>query len=69
MKELDQRVLTYWKERTMAVTIPMIKSMTEAMQRNPPQEVKSTCDEKQVISGMKVKLICFKPNEAAVKII
>lgn len=53
----------------MAVTIPMIMSTTEAMQRSPPQEVKSTCDEKQVISGMKVKLICFKAHERAVKII
>lgn len=53
----------------MLVTIPMIMSTTEAMQRNPPQEVKSTCDEKQVINGMKVKLMCFKLRERAVEII
>lgn len=62
-KELDQGVLTYWKERTMAVTIPMIMSKTAAIQRNPPQEVKSTCNEKQVINGMKVKLTRFLPHE------
>lgn len=33
----------------MPVTIPMIISTTAAIQRNPPQEVKSTYDEKQVI--------------------
>lgn len=47
----------------MAVTIPMIMSKTAAIQRNPPQEVKSTYNEKQVINGMKVKLTCFLPHE------
>lgn len=50
----------------MAVTIPMIMSKTAAIQRSPPQEVKSTCDEKQVIKRMKVKLAGFKPHERAV---
>lgn len=50
-------VLTYWKERTMAVTIPMIMSKTAAIARNPPQEVKSTCDEEGVISRMKVNAL------------
>lgn len=53
----------------MAVTIPTIMSKTAAIQRNPPQEVKSTCDEKQVINRMKVKSVCFKPHERAVEII
>lgn len=52
--EPDQGALTYWKERTMAVTMPMIRSKMEAMERNPPQEVKSTCDE-QPVNRMKVK--------------
>lgn len=69
LKNLTKQVLTYWKERTMAVTIPMIMSKTAAMHRNPPQEVKSTCDEKQVINRMKVKAIRFKPHERAGKII
>ena len=46
-------ILTYWKESTMAVTIPMIMSKTAEIQRNPPQEVKSTCDEKPDINRMK----------------
>lgn len=53
----------------MAVTIPMIMSKIPAMQRSPPQEVKSTYDETQVINRMKVKSIGFKPHERAVKII
>lgn len=53
----------------MAVTIPMIMSKMEAIQRNPPQEVKSTCDEKEVINRMKVKLICLEPHERVVMII
>lgn len=44
----------------MAVTIPMIMSKTAAMLRNPPQDVKSTCDGKQVVNRMKEKLICFQ---------
>lgn len=28
-----------------------------AMERNPPQEVKSTCDEQPVVNGMKVKSV------------
>lgn len=47
----------------MTVTVPVIMSKTAAIQRNPPQEVKSTCDEKQVINRIKVKLIDFKPHE------
>lgn len=47
----------------MAVTIPMIMSRTAAIQRNPPQEVKSTCNKRQVINGMKVKLTCSLPHE------
>lgn len=53
----------------MAVTIPMIMSETAAIQRNPAQEVKSTCDETQVIIRMKVKLICFKPDEREAEIV
>lgn len=49
----------------MAVTIPTIMSKTAAIQRNPPQEVKSTCDEKQVINRMKVKSVCYKPHESS----
>lgn len=48
----------------MAVTIPMIVSRTARIQSSPPQEVKSTCDEKQVINRMKVKLFSFKPQGA-----
>jgi len=51
----------------MAVTIPMIMSKTAAIQRNPPQEVKSTCDEKQAINRMKGKLIRFKLHEGAMR--
>lgn len=53
----------------MAVTMPMIMSKTPAIQRNPPQEVKSTCDEKQVINWIKVKLIGIEPHERAAEII
>lgn len=49
----------------MAVTIPRIMSKTAAIQRSPPQEVKSTCDEKQVINRMKEKSISFKPHESS----
>lgn len=45
----------------------MIVSTTAATQRNPPQEVKSTFNEKRVIKRMKVKLICFKPRESVWK--
>lgn len=41
----------------MAVTMPMIRSKMAAMERNPPQEVKSTCDEQPVINRMKVKSV------------
>lgn len=36
--------------------MPMIRSKMEAMERNPPQEVKSTCDE-QPVNRMKVKSV------------
>lgn len=52
---MGQDVLTYWKERTMAVTTPMIRSKTAAMERNPPQEVKSTCNEHPGVTRRKVK--------------
>lgn len=50
-------VLTYWKERTMAVTIPMIRRQRAAMERNPPQEVKSTWNEQPGVVRMKVKSV------------
>lgn len=46
----------------MTVTVPVIMSKTAAIERNPPQEVKSTCDEK-VITRIKVKSLGFKPHE------
>lgn len=40
----------------MAVTTPMTISTTAAMHRNPPQEVKSTCDQEKVMNGIKMRL-------------
>lgn len=61
-KVSGQQVLTYWKERTMAVTTPMTISTTAAIHRKPPQEVKSTCDGEKVINRLIMKL-SFKPHK------